>query len=280
MTTYKEAWFSLRLGSNTLRASAYSHYDTEWGYGTRVDSLLKPLLKEIYKNKTESEALNLFFTISAYNLARNMRAFYPTRTARSWTSDIPDNYGPNLEIIDTDDTSIGPSNAEDESGKTHNFYSSWVGHPFWMLEGMLKKVTGNGLGNEFIKDVFMPTLLKGSQKPEGIFENFDFSKKSSHDLPWGKIFQELQAMGSVETKRSDNVQPTRWDEAMATSDNGGIDFTANKTPLEIQNGGQGIKFHLDPAMLAQLQNAPGFVPVIISVQPMTNLKQFLGVPSD
>ena len=43
------------------------------------------------------------------------------------------------------------------------------------------------------------------------------------------------------------------------------------------NDSQGIKFHIDPAMLRQLQNAPGFVPVIISIQPMNNLKQFLGL---
>jgi len=48
--------------------------------------------------------------------------------------------------------------------------------------------------------------------------------------------------------------------------------------LRTQNNGETIKFHIDPAMLQQLQNAPGFVPVIISIQPMTNLHQFLGVP--
>ena len=32
---------------------------------------------------------------------------------------------------------------------------------------------------------------------------------------------------------------------------------------------EGIKIHLDPAMLQRLQNAPGFVPVIINIQPMT-----------
>jgi hypothetical protein len=60
---------------------------------------------------------------------------------------------------------------------------------------------------------------------------------------------------------------------------GGIDFTANRTPLEIQNSGEGIKFHMDAAMLQQLQNAPGFVPVIINIQPLKNLQQFLGVNS-
>jgi hypothetical protein len=39
----------------------------------------------------------------------------------------------------------------------------------------------------------------------------------------------------------------------------------------------GIKFHLDPAMLAQLRNAPGFVPVIISVEPLGDLRRFLSV---
>jgi len=65
-------------------------------------------------------------------------------------------------------------------------------------------------------------------------------------------------------------------QAMKT-EKGGIDFTTNKTPLEVQNTGEGIKFHLDPGMLQQLQNAPGFVPVIISVQPLKGIAAFLGL---
>jgi hypothetical protein len=57
---------------------------------------------------------------------------------------------------------------------------------------------------------------------------------------------------------------------------GGIDLTSTKA-LFIENNGQGIKFHIDPAMLKQLQNAPGFVPVIINIQPMTDLRKFLGI---
>ena len=56
---------------------------------------------------------------------------------------------------------------------------------------------------------------------------------------------------------------------------GGIDFSPNSTALEIRNGGGGMKFHLDPAMLKQLQNAPGFVPVIINIQPLASLSDFL-----
>jgi len=71
------------------------------------------------------------------------------------------------------------------------------------------------------------------------------------------------------------------DKAMGTPKKyGGIDFTANKIPLEFKNAGEAIKFHIDPAMLAQLQNSMGFVPVIFSVKPMINLRQFLGVDNN
>ena len=57
---------------------------------------------------------------------------------------------------------------------------------------------------------------------------------------------------------------------------GGIDLTSNKF-LQTQNSGESIKFHLDSAQLAQFQNAPGFVPVIINIQPLKNLSQFFGL---
>jgi len=76
--------------------------------------------------------------------------------------------------------------------------------------------------------------------------------------------------------------------------NGGIDLTPDKMNLQTktdssptaQNDGgmlarddasQGIKFHLDAAQLLRLQNAPGFVPVIINVQPLKSLTEFLGL---
>ena len=58
---------------------------------------------------------------------------------------------------------------------------------------------------------------------------------------------------------------------------GGIDLTLAKGVLQTKNSGSEIKFHLDPAQLAQLQNAPGFVPVIINIQPLKSLSEFLGI---
>jgi hypothetical protein len=67
------------------------------------------------------------------------------------------------------------------------------------------------------------------------------------------------------------------------SPEGGIDLTPGKMNLQVKkeiDAPAGIKVHLDPAMLAQLRNAPGFVPVIISIEPLEDLRGFLGVQND
>ena len=74
---------------------------------------------------------------------------------------------------------------------------------------------------------------------------------------------------------------------------GGIDFNSDKINLQVKMDSEllrvsgmrtrlrgndnGIKFHIDPAMLQRLQNAPGFVPVIINIQPLKSLPEFLGI---
>jgi threonine dehydratase len=65
--------------------------------------------------------------------------------------------------------------------------------------------------------------------------------------------------------------------------NGGIDLTE----VKVDSGDKSeIKFYIDPAMLKELQDAPGFVPVIIHTETlsagakgMAQLRQFLGVTS-
>ncbi len=71
------------------------------------------------------------------------------------------------------------------------------------------------------------------------------------------------------------------DQAMnvSMSDTGGVDLTSDQA-LQVKSDGLGvIKFNIDPAIFAQLQNAPGFVPVIINIQPLKDLHQFLGITS-
>ncbi len=66
---------------------------------------------------------------------------------------------------------------------------------------------------------------------------------------------------------------------------GGIDFNADKVDSaftvkmdsRLRGNDKGIQFHIDPAMLEQLQNARGFMPVIINIQPMPDIRKFLGL---
>ena len=65
-------------------------------------------------------------------------------------------------------------------------------------------------------------------------------------------------------KTNGDARSQRADQAMQ-SNTGGIDFNSDKMDLQVQNAGKSIRFKIDPAMLQQLQNAPGFVPVIVNI---------------
>jgi len=73
-----------------------------------------------------------------------------------------------------------------------------------------------------------------------------------------------------------NLQ-TKIDSSPAAQNDGGILSQNDKGGVGNGKETGGIKFHLTPAMLQQIQNAPGFVPVIINIQPMTDLRLFLGL---
>ncbi|MBF0489945.1 MAG: hypothetical protein HQL15_04930, partial [Candidatus Omnitrophica bacterium] len=70
------------------------------------------------------------------------------------------------------------------------------------------------------------------------------------------------------------------DKAMGSDKTGGIDFSSNTMRLQTRNGKGEIKFHLDSDQLARFQDALGFTPVIINIQPMMDLKLFLGLPNE
>ena len=71
---------------------------------------------------------------------------------------------------------------------------------------------------------------------------------------------------------------------------GGIDFNAENLNIETKMNSRfrgsdsvgrgndnGIQFQIDPQQFLELQNAPGFTPVIINIQPLINLQLFLGL---
>ncbi len=80
----------------------------------------------------------------------------------------------------------------------------------------------------------------------------------------------------VINKASMSVIERSPDKAMRTTD-GGIDLGPDKMNLELRQDDGEIQFNLDPGMVEQFRAVPGFVPVIFNIQPMTNLKMFLGL---
>ncbi|MBF0571075.1 MAG: hypothetical protein HQL12_04320 [Candidatus Omnitrophica bacterium] len=106
-----------------------------------------------------------------------------------------------------------------------------------------------------------------TRQDEG-FNGWTHDDEFSQMMKWASFF--------ILSKLSGTITPKK-DSAMLKIEKGGIDLTAANMNLQTQNNGGEIKFHLDPAMLRQLQNAPGFVPVIINIQPMMDLRQFLGL---
>ncbi len=85
------------------------------------------------------------------------------------------------------------------------------------------------------------------------------------------------------SRKKDSAQITNNSSA---GKKGGFDFTFDKS-LTVQNNGQGIKCNIsarggsafggDSAQLRELQNATGFVPVIVDIRPMFNIRSFLGI---
>ena len=75
---------------------------------------------------------------------------------------------------------------------------------------------------------------------------------------------------------SQEINQSLGNKAMNTEEKGGIDLSSDKA-LIVHNNGQAIQFHIDPAQLQRLQNAPGFSPTIVSIKPLRNLRRFLGI---
>ena len=85
-------------------------------------------------------------------------------------------------------------------------------------------------------------------------------------------------MVMMQLEKSDHAAATPKASSMFKKpDTGGIDLTPADRAMQIQNRSGAFKFRIDPARLEQLRNAPGFSPIIINIQPMTDLRFFLGL---
>ena len=132
-------------------------------------------------------------------------------------------------------------------------------------------------------------FMRGTSSPEFYAASFILNQMTGKDLDFRKADETIELVTPLlhmtDTELSQKAKsileaffPPVKDQAMVNVQNtGGIDLTAANMNLQSQNIGGAIAFHLDPAMLQTLQNAPGFLPVIISIRPMNDLHRFLGI---
>jgi len=103
-----------------------------------------------------------------------------------------------------------------------------------------------------------------------------------YQIPDNQIKNPGNYFKAVNRKDIIGAQIASFDHAMEipkprpTNGYGGIDLTSLNRNLKAQDNGKEMKLHIDSTMLKQLQMASGFVPVIINIRPITNLKSFLG----
>jgi len=148
------------------------------------------------------------------------------------------------------------------------------------LHGLLKKKSGySGVKLETVyNDVASDKRLKGPGKLKKGEDDKGPVVSAEHS-----VIGILQQAGLARNDVQAYFSRTEKSDKAHLSHQGGIDLTPANMNVQTRTGfsstdenGTGIKFHLDPAQLAQLQNAPGFVPVIISVTPLASLRGFLG----
>jgi len=126
----------------------------------------------------------------------------------------------------------------------------------------------------------MSRMLSNQTEYSGLLEQIHYMESQLSYL--GGIVTRDKAQLVEKNRASNNtlarMSGIRKDGGNSVQAPGGIDLTPANMNLQTHHKGGEIKFYLDPKLLEQLRNVPGFVPVIINIQPMTNLRQFLDVP--
>ena len=124
--------------------------------------------------------------------------------------------------------------------------------------------------------VFNPQDIEKAMPQD--FHDFLAQRNSTESIGGTIIDMGTPAKFLLEALKHRRIEATSASAAMQVKIGpGGIDLTPANKVLQTKNSGGEIKFYLDPAMLKQLQNAPGLVPVIISVKPLKDLSTFLEV---
>ena len=153
-----------------------------------------------------------------------------------------------------------------------------------------RKRLGNGISTSVVRNHWgsVSQQLIATDAPASastyIKPKFTFTWRVGFTIPLDFNFRNIVLDAKIGMEEKNNAQKisdnsTKVPEVKVDNSYGGIDLTAEKLNLQLQNAGKEIKFKVDPAMLAQLQNVPGFAPNVIGLEAMTelSLKKFFGI---
>ncbi|MBF0595040.1 MAG: hypothetical protein HQL22_08730 [Candidatus Omnitrophica bacterium] len=111
---------------------------------------------------------------------------------------------------------------------------------------------------------------------DGVVEENDLERDEMRPFTISPTSKLDETDAESDSAMSEVVKPTT-DAAILPKQEGGIDLTNSEAALQTQSVGGEVKFDFDPAQVEQMQNAAGVSPVIINIQPMTDLELFLGM---
>ncbi|MEI6437914.1 MAG: hypothetical protein WCO69_04085 [Candidatus Omnitrophota bacterium] len=121
-------------------------------------------------------------------------------------------------------------------------------------------------------------MVKGfsNEKGDGNY-SLNFPEYGDYEKRWDNapdMRESEKSSTAPVTEKGANVATTEDNAAAA---NGGIDLAPDMMDLQVKNGSGAIKFNFDPAMIEQMQNAPGFTPEILDMHPLNSVQTFLGL---
>lgn len=204
-TAYREVWYGMRMSYGTLRSSSYAQYIQHDGFEVYTRDLLKPLLKDIFSELDEAQAMDTFLKLSAIHLAKSIRAFFEGKVSRELSSNIPDNYGFFSEIIDTDSDSLGPQNGPRPYIKDQMFLQSWIERRLVLLTEIGRQHTRQTINAPYFLQYFLPTLIKKPEHLQALLTDPRLKNIVSIEyFPWDKVLKYLEAELNDEKNKAES----------------------------------------------------------------------------
>ncbi len=115
---------------------------------------------------------------------------------------------------------------------------------------------------ELAKRLFVRYVQPGLNEKQKAFLNNSEELEKITNL--SSIVETLQKLTDDSTQSERSANP------------GGIDLNTNTLDVTIKSPGAEIKYNIDPAMIESLNNVAGLTPVVVLIQPLNSLAQFMG----